>query len=802
MLYRDRLVRRLSLPADVTVISGIVASGGKTLIRQWADGSDADDLRVVVTRGGGRARDEFAWALTALAEKLEHTSTAVHGQLPLDGLRSFDPARRLEAFGAVASSIDMMISFAFLDLDETDPIDFLAGYEDLRRVAPRVRVLGAITDERAMVAAARVAGLSVENIDDTERIFSPSEVDDYARQVLGSLDDRALAHLISGTGGHPALVDLAVSELGEECRRGLLSRSAVLAAWRAPFIDACADVPAYRLIGYGALSPWITDALAAELLDGRDASFEVDRMVAYGLGRRERRTGSVIPVFRWDSSWREWLLASGRVIVDSDARRLFSLKLASAARAAGEYGLEVWSLALAGESARAEQCIRANLWEILDAAEQGDWSLVDRVGEAEQPSLVDTLRWSVELTQRPGDESTARRTRDAARSLASARWSDPLHRICDLALATHALLLAGQSDEAADLWERNLELCVQLREQPEQAIGSAPFRALPVIQQAFVLGSLGRLRRAHNELRQTLRDWREGGEAHRDARLARDALLISARFRKLFGEPLTHAERESVEHFIPGAAYMGTLNLAAVRAWEQLDADALVTAVSVAERREHEGAACVMVHFVRAVVGPAALSDDERSALRDPLAAHSFDGRAMARRATSWVESLATMDVAPLDEPRIRQAVHLARAIRAHRAGRPAYALSLLERAHEKRGGALAPIPLILCAKSERRALVHLASDAGNLTLATYLAVSSDWVDPTAGRDAEAPSLTRREGELLEMLRENKTVREIAEQSHLSVSTVKFHRANLYRKLGATSRDDALARTVLLFGER
>lgn len=234
-------------------------------------------------------------------------------------------------------------------------------------------------------------------------------------------------------------------------------------------------------------------------------------MVAYGLGRRERRTGSVIPVFRWDSSWREWLLASGRVIVDSDARRLFSLKLASAARAAGEYGLEVWSLALAGESAKAEQCIRANLWEILDAAEQGDWSLVDRVGEAEQPSLVDTLRWSVELTQRPGDESTVRRTRDAARSLASARWSDPLHRICDLALATHALLLAGQSDEAADIWERNLELCVQLREQPEQAIGSAPFRALPVIQQAFVLGSLGRLRRAHNELRQTLRDWREGG---------------------------------------------------------------------------------------------------------------------------------------------------------------------------------------------------------------------------------------------------------------------------------------------------
>jgi len=479
----------------------------------------------------------------------------------------------------------------------------------------------------------------------------------------------------------------------------------------------------------------------------------------------------VIPVFRWDSSWREWLLASGRVIVDSDARRLFSLKLASAARAAGEYGLEVSSLALAGESAKAEQCIRANLWEILDAAEQGDWSLVDRVGEAEQPSLVDTLRWSVELTQRPGDESTARRTRDAARSLASARWSDPLHRICDLALATHALLLAGQSDEAADLWERNLELCVQLREQPEQAIGSAPFRALPVIQQAFGLGSLGRLRRAHNELRQALRDWREGGEAHRDARLGRDALLISARFRKLFGEPLTHTERESVEHFIPGAAYMGTLNLAAVRAWEQLDADALVTAVSVAERREHEGAACLMVHVVRAVVGPAALSDDGRSALRDSLAAHSFDGRAMARRATSWVESLTTMDVAPLDEPRIRQAVHLARAIRAHRAGRTAYALSLLERAHEKRGGALAPIPLILCAKSERRALVHLASDAGNLTLATYLAVSSDWVDPTAGRDAEAPSLTRREGELLEMLRENKTVREIAEQSHVSVST-------------------------------
>ncbi len=50
--------------------------------------------------------------------------------------------------------------------------------------------------------------------------------------------------------------------------------------------------------------------------------------------------------------------------------------------------------------------------------------------------------------------------------------------------------------------------------------------------------------------------------------------------------------------------------------------------------------------------------------------------------------------------------------------------------------------------------------------------------------------LTQQEQRILELLLENKTNKEIAQEIFVSVSTVKTHTNNLYKKLKVRSRDE------------
>ena len=62
------------------------------------------------------------------------------------------------------------------------------------------------------------------------------------------------------------------------------------------------------------------------------------------------------------------------------------------------------------------------------------------------------------------------------------------------------------------------------------------------------------------------------------------------------------------------------------------------------------------------------------------------------------------------------------------------------------------------------------------------------------GAEAEAPKLTRKEREMLVAVASGLRNLEIAEQHSISLNTVEFHMRNLFTKLGATSRADALMR--------
>lgn len=71
--------------------------------------------------------------------------------------------------------------------------------------------------------------------------------------------------------------------------------------------------------------------------------------------------------------------------------------------------------------------------------------------------------------------------------------------------------------------------------------------------------------------------------------------------------------------------------------------------------------------------------------------------------------------------------------------------------------------------------------------------ISVPWPAPivTAGRPA--PRLTDRESVILRELVDSASVDDIADRLHVSANTVKSQRRTLYRKLGATSREEALA---------
>jgi two-component system, NarL family, nitrate/nitrite response regulator NarL len=71
--------------------------------------------------------------------------------------------------------------------------------------------------------------------------------------------------------------------------------------------------------------------------------------------------------------------------------------------------------------------------------------------------------------------------------------------------------------------------------------------------------------------------------------------------------------------------------------------------------------------------------------------------------------------------------------------------------------------------------------------------VGGGLVDEIRERSQEVPQLTARETEVLRLIADGMTAREIAARLHLAVATIKSHTQTLYGKLGVTDRGAAVA---------
>ncbi|WP_336922854.1 LuxR C-terminal-related transcriptional regulator [Aquipuribacter sp. SD81] len=136
-----------------------------------------------------------------------------------------------------------------------------------------------------------------------------------------------------------------------------------------------------------------------------------------------------------------------------------------------------------------------------------------------------------------------------------------------------------------------------------------------------------------------------------------------------------------------------------------------------------------------------------------------------------------------------RLTAHLVEAVAAHRQGRTAAAEAAVLDGVELTARTGCVRPFVDLRRDVRDVLVPLAGRAGAQE-STLGAVLASLGAEEAG--AEPPALTQRERDMLRELPSLLQLDEIAERHQVSVNTVKSHVRTLYRKLGVSSRRDAV----------
>jgi LuxR family maltose regulon positive regulatory protein len=221
--------------------------------------------------------------------------------------------------------------------------------------------------------------------------------------------------------------------------------------------------------------------------------------------------------------------------------------------------------------------------------------------------------------------------------------------------------------------------------------------------------------------------------------------------------------------------------------------------------------------------------DEARPALRDAARIAAGEGNALARQYVLGYLALDAVEhdgpqagLALLPEPPDEQRVgehftamigHLARARAAELEGRLSDAERELARASElsrrgagilERAAAAVAHARVLAALGRREAararLAHAeellsgCADAGILTRAVTQAGRAPGLAPARPPAAAGGELSDRELAVLRMLHSELSLREIGSELFLSLNTIKTHTRNIYLKLGAGGRDEAVAR--------
>lgn len=721
--------------------------------------------------------------------------------------------------------------------------------DDLVAAAAASDSLHLIVAEREMSRIpdrAAAHGLRYQAVTSVDLSFTRSEIAEILAQQVGTdVPSDVISRVFLHTSGRPSSVLRAASEL---------SSSTDLNAWSfdhpADFVSAVlrnlSTSPSrgleggfMRILHVLSVSNRVPLGLVYELVGPETVARHLSEIDEARLGSWSREGRSASPVFRWDEEMREAVRTLLPEFGGAHGRRLRGQIVEWCVRNPElETSLEI--MLIMEELDAADRIARASMRRLLARpnAMYGDHLLAYDTSRLAGFSSLYMLAALIRMKRFGLTAETAALLRSFSRTASMRSFSKPLERLYDLAGASASAALVGDVDLARSLSVKAHDLAIDLVEGGE--VGD---RALFAAACSFATWGLVRafdLPRAAT-LWTLVLQYSSGSEelVAQDARLG--IAFVNAALG--YGDAGTgHSDDDNEERrVLQDGLDASRVHFFSMRAWKALDElrpeDALaqtrralssilspqqfpvliLTHVFAlwATGRATEARVSLMRWMPDAMTGRPS-GDDLAAAMLAGLLA-LVDGRTGASRRVElpipgstllavFSRGLALLvtgdpkgtlaEIGAYEDlvdtsPRLRGLVALLAAAAALRLGHALTSLQWLELATAVQeeygtGWNVMMIPL-----DDIRALREAATERGFHRAVRMLDQGDEMVHPIPARITSL-NVTERELQVLRLISRSKTNAEIARELFVSVNTVKFHVAGLYRTLGVSTRDEAV----------
>jgi DNA-binding CsgD family transcriptional regulator len=840
-LPRTRLLARLDPAIPLMLVEGGAGNHKYALLHEWAE-TPSPELRVVVDF------DPRQQARTSMADQLGYRLQLAGVPLPTDAAVAGADGTITRPLEAAVRVIDRPLALVVHRLDEI-PAEAARALVELAGRLSGFRLLATAADAYDLVGMAVAAGVGYEVVEDTLLAYTEAEVAELLARELPTAGKGSVRAVMVATRGNPALVERTIELFGPEVLAGTVTSEQAFWGWLPerngpePYRDAL------RML---AQAPRFGPALLHCLFGDQRGDYLLERM--------RRQVGEFVttpaPVFTWTPAlrrqWRRWYAAQPAEQIEADRARL-----AECAQRTGDIELALLMLLGSHRLDQATQLADDWLWELGHAGPDLLWDALASLDPdvlAARPALLALLsRLGTRRGEPAADPGVARAQRTLLEGRAGGSTPAQLDRLAKVAVVALGIGDVGVAIRACVRW-------VASARSGEVAAALSPALVSDALLVTGTLFQLGRVDLAAQVAVQFLPELRRNPGAaggHEDARraalwtlwTAASAVLGSSR-----AEGGTPPADASLDRPLDSVAR------ALQRAWDALDRGDLDTADAVTQvaftrleepadwpmlvahriavllargegeraseefashvrperwrtRQQHPEASswwAVLAELMLArspgradIRSVPELAEFVRSLPRGALPRWCAGGReivelAVLARGAGDAALLAAADAAlPTLPPRARWNLALLAAPVRLRSGEESAAVQGLLAAGAVLKHPSAPIALALAGRDEIATLDRLLPASAPRPVRDSLALALGYAGRPGGRQA-GPRLAGRELEVLDGVRRGLTNAAIARELFVSVNTVKFHRTNLYRKLGANSRGELLAEALRL----
>ena len=854
VLTRPRLLEALDAPtARLTVLSASSGFGKTTLLREWVDRAGPATTVIWVTAGAEITTVDAFW------DHVLHAATR-QGILSADVCESVlaattvgnDPVVLLRDF--LLSPGWEQRSEVVLVLDAYENVRVGDGVIDDELVAlvaqvPRLRVVVASRATTGLTAPGRVLRGEVEVIGQDALTFTAAEVGDLLAQVDGAAAGAAAGlsatRVEAETRGFPLALRAVLLGIGD------LSGPADHQHWRslvAADLLGQLDEDLHRFVLATAVPPYFDSDLAARLTEavgGPVAESALAELERRGLGRWIPFAPDR-PVFQYVETARDSFLAE----LDGAAPAAYARLAAIAAAWLFDNGMHTLALDLAIAGADyefAEEVYRAMVLARPETyTSDGLNAYLSRVPPTVLPRYpVLAFGRGLSCLSNPATHHAAGEYLEIAAACLTENVSglDWPQIVVQHTMKTVALRVLRRFAEAADAAARALVVYERIEDLDERRL--IELRPIVLRQLAYASFQVGRVEKAvavaDRAISVAMTPWSRNYTAVYSLGFnAFDGRLHAAREARALVDPEAwppqhaytyvnalgrvgeatlrldsfdfegaEAEYEGCESFVYTSEFWAYLT------WTLMHArlgrgQALIEAHRVAEALRGPNlppgvGANIGTDALRGALAVLWLAAGRRNAARDVLRPKAiFTGQTAPAVALSRLLSGETSDLLTAlpglercvgHTRRSRMATLTIGAAAALRERNEEVATTLLSRVVALDAGGGARLHLAYLPAEDLGALRDLARELGHREVESYLLGDV----PSLLHDVEPlPVLSERERAVLLALVVHRTRSEVASALHVSENTVKTHLTNLYRKLGANSRETALQRAIAL----